>query len=318
LKEWVPGVRGFIDNYYKGGAELGAYFVEGSDDSYAIIDPSTKKAAKLVLEFWKLSKRPKELKYIILTHAHPDHYGGVPFLKRKVPSAQLVVHETATRVLKEGKEALLERFPYAASDAFPTSRMSFRSSIASGITPDLEVKDATLELGDNKILLQETGGHCEDHLLAMYISKDSKALFLGDEAHIYPNNPYSFFMDSTGSFTKHQKIVQLLENVSTDVIIPAHISPIFNQGSDLFEAAQEMRFSLEHVRKTIYDIIVEKGGEKEWFIRERVFKTLQKFHWDGPFFAWAVGSTTIHVMLKSLADEGKVKYNTAREKWIPT
>ncbi|MFX0116175.1 MAG: MBL fold metallo-hydrolase [Candidatus Hodarchaeota archaeon] len=309
MKEWVPGVIGFIDSYDRGGAALGTYVIEGSDNSYAIIDPSTKKAAQQVLDFWNRTSQPKELAYIILTHAHLDHYGGVPFLKKKVPSAQLVVHEKGASILQEGKQALRERFPYSEKGRFKKKGLE--------LSPDLEVKEETLELGDKQLLLQESGGHCEDHLLVMAISKDTNALFLGDETPIYPNNPYSFFMDSTGDYEKHQKTLKLLENVSAEVVLPAHIPPIFNQGSDLFEAAQEMRFSLDHVKKTIFDTLMEKGGEKEWFIQERVFKTLKDFHWYEPYFSWGVGPNTIHRILKNLEVEGEARFDTAKQRWVP-
>lgn len=309
MKEWVPGVLGFVDSHDRGGAALGAYVVEGSDDSYAIIDPSTKKVAQQVLDYWKRMSHPKELAYIILTHAHLDHYGGVPFLKKKVPSAQLVIHEKGTTILKEGKQALRDRFPFCDKGRFKKKGLE--------LSPDLEVRDATLELGDTKLVLQETGGHSEDHLLVMSVSRDAKALFLGDESSIYPRNPYSFFMDSTGSFEKHQKTLLMLESVSAEVVLPAHIQPIFNLGSDLFEAVQEMRFSLDHVKKTIYDTLQEKGGEKEWYIQERVFRILKDFRWYDPYFSWGVGSNTINMILKNLEVEGKAKYNTAKQRWVP-
>ncbi len=309
LKEWVPGVLGFIDTYDRGGAALGAYVIEGSSDSYAVIDPSTKKVAQQVLNFGKSGHHPKELVYIILTHAHLDHYGGAPFLKKKVPSAQLVVHEKGASILKEGKQALSERFLFSDKGRFKKKGLE--------LSPDIEVTEETLDLDDNQLLLQESGGHSEDHLLVMSISKDSKALLLGDEAGTYPNNAYSYFMDSTGNYQKHHKVLRMLEKVSADVILPAHLPPIFNQGSELFEAVQEMQYSLEHVKKTIYDTLMEKGGEKEWFIQERVFKILPDIRWYDPYFSWGVGSSTINVILKNLEAEGKARFDTAKQRWVP-
>lgn len=47
----------------------------------------------------KLGLRPEDIAYIIVTHIHLDHAGGVGVLARHMPQAQVIVHHKGARHL---------------------------------------------------------------------------------------------------------------------------------------------------------------------------------------------------------------------------
>jgi len=79
--------------------------------TYLIACPETKKAALIDPSFefdrvieWVKNHDPKlEIVYLIATHGHWDHAGGFPEMLKRLPKAQVVVHEAEEARLKKTK-----------------------------------------------------------------------------------------------------------------------------------------------------------------------------------------------------------------------
>ncbi len=77
-----------IKNYHTGPLAVNSYVV--TDDATKktfMIDPGGYKPEMINY----IKDNDLELEYIILTHAHGDHLGGVPDMKREFPDARLIV-----------------------------------------------------------------------------------------------------------------------------------------------------------------------------------------------------------------------------------
>lgn len=84
------------------------------------------------------------LHYIILTHAHGDHIGGVEDFMRKFPEAKLVIGADEVSMLKSASENM--------------STMICGKTVE--LTPDIEVKDGdTLLAGSLELRIIGTPGH---------------------------------------------------------------------------------------------------------------------------------------------------------------
>jgi glyoxylase-like metal-dependent hydrolase (beta-lactamase superfamily II) len=124
----------------------------------AIIDP-----ADFIADYAdKIVALGAELKYIILTHGHGDHTGGVPEFKKRFPGAKLAAGRHEEELLRN-------------------SSINFSSEILGGklnLTPDILLKDGDeLTLGDLTLRIIETPGHTVG---GISILVNNEILFSGD------------------------------------------------------------------------------------------------------------------------------------------
>jgi glyoxylase-like metal-dependent hydrolase (beta-lactamase superfamily II) len=103
MKQILPGLHYFTDLI------LGHVYCIEDDDGLTLIDAGLGLAASRVLDqLRKWGRQPSDVKRILITHAHPDHVGGLPALA-KATRAQVICSSTekpftegATPVLRKG------------------------------------------------------------------------------------------------------------------------------------------------------------------------------------------------------------------------
>ncbi len=134
-----------IDNvYYVGTLGLGA-FLFTSNEGHVLLDGALPQSAQEILSnIRELGFDPKDVKYLLNSHAHFDHSGGLAELKRET-GARMVAHK--------GDVSALEGGFYLGSER-----------IAQWQTPsvkvDLAIEDGhVLELGPIRLVAHHTPGH---------------------------------------------------------------------------------------------------------------------------------------------------------------
>lgn len=79
----LPPMRVFDNLYFVGSAGVASWLL-GTDDGYILIDAmNTDDDAKSIIEagIVALGLDPSQIKYLLITHAHGDHFGGYKYIK---------------------------------------------------------------------------------------------------------------------------------------------------------------------------------------------------------------------------------------------
>ncbi len=132
---------------------------------------------------------PEDIKYIVLTHTHADHIGGVPHFKRAWPHIKLIASPVAAKILQ--KKELINEFILV--DTGIAQLMKAKDEI-SQLPPALEeyafdvdtvVKEGDrIELGSGVVWdIYETPGHSPCHI-SLFEEKEG-TLVIGDATGFY-------------------------------------------------------------------------------------------------------------------------------------
>jgi len=158
-----------------------AFFIDAGKP--AIIDTGLQGDAEKVLEAVRgIGVEPEEVEYIVITHVHLDHAGGVGVVAEACPNATVVTHERSVPYLTDEERAsrLVEKVHEVAgpmADAYGGIDTVGRSRVVG-------VRDgATVDLGDRELEVVESSGHAPHHV-SLY-DGHSEGLFVVDEGCAY-------------------------------------------------------------------------------------------------------------------------------------
>lgn len=139
------------NTWYVGTNGLSSILVETGDGLVLIDGALPQSAPQIAANVGKLGFDPLQIKYILLSHAHYDHAGGINALQRYT-RAKVVVSEASAVVLRTGM--LLEDDPQFA---YGPDNTTFPSAKVDSVLLDGE----TLEVGEVVFTAIYTPGHTE-------------------------------------------------------------------------------------------------------------------------------------------------------------
>ena len=150
---------------------------------------------------------PETIKYIVLTHSHPDHIGAVPHLQRAWPHMRLLTSATGKEVL--GKTTLFKQFQIV--DLGIAQLMKAKGEIDALPDPikyyafqvDSVVKEGDrIDLGGGIVWrVYETPGHSPCHI--SLFEEQEKTLALGDAGGFYVPGKCAFWPNYFESLDKY-------------------------------------------------------------------------------------------------------------------
>ncbi|MGL5989440.1 MBL fold metallo-hydrolase [Cetobacterium sp.] len=147
-----------FDNLYCIGTKSVVAWALKTEDGIILIDSmwDDKDAQTIINGMEKLGLNPKEIKYIIVTHGHGDHYGGANYIRSKYNSKVVMtsVDENLMNTLNVG----------------PNSPRSPKTPV------DILVKDGDkITLGNTSVQIIETPGHTPGGLSVIFpVKNDGK------------------------------------------------------------------------------------------------------------------------------------------------
>ena len=168
------GVTG-IDTFMGGASEITAGFLLAGDRPALIETGPAKVAGAVAAGVADAGLDPADLAWIVVTHIHLDHAGGVGDLVRTFPNATVVVHPAGARHLVDPERLL-------ASSARVYGPLM--DTVYGGLTPveAARIRAAedgeVLDLGGRRLELLHAPGHAKHHLAVF--EPDLGALFAGD------------------------------------------------------------------------------------------------------------------------------------------
>jgi glyoxylase-like metal-dependent hydrolase (beta-lactamase superfamily II) len=171
----LPGGVTGIDTHMGGVSEITAGFLLGGERPALVETGPAKVADAVAREVTAAGLDPADLAWIVVTHIHLDHAGGVGDLVRSFPNATVVVHPAGARHLVDPARLL-------ASSARVYGPLM--DTVYGGLTPvEAErVRAAddgeTLDLGGRRLELLHAPGHAKHHLAVF--EPDLGVLFAGD------------------------------------------------------------------------------------------------------------------------------------------
>jgi len=165
------------------GEIIASYLVVGSDAT-ALIDPGFSCSVDANVEaIREIGIDPEGIDYIVLTHSHIDHAGGVGALAQKARGATVAAHQRGAFYLKNA-------FKIAGG-----GHMVFGPDLMEKLGEPIDVSEDririisggdTIDLGDKGLRVHYTPGHSGDHV--SLLEEATGTLFPGDTACLhYPD-----------------------------------------------------------------------------------------------------------------------------------
>jgi len=171
LIDLAPPISGFKDFF-------GIYVLEARKVALIDVGPSVS-VENLLSGLAELNIKPRDISYILATHIHLDHAGGIGTAIKQMPKAKVIVHERGKRHLidparlwEDSQRALGKlALKYGTMEPVPKDRISV-------------AKDGMLlDLGEMEIEVLNTPGHASHHL--SFVDRKEGRLFAGDAAGVY-------------------------------------------------------------------------------------------------------------------------------------
>jgi len=182
--------RGKINNriYLSFAGFLPGFIIMGRE--YALVDTGVPATAPALYNAIKDAiKETERLKYILLTHSHYDHCGGLSYLRRKMPHLKVVASKRTSEILKKDEAIdFMNKLSKEVEDSIEFKKHYAGEDISISkalLNVDIVAKENDiLDLGEGvEIEVFETPGHTRCSI-SFYMKLD-RALFAGESVGAY-------------------------------------------------------------------------------------------------------------------------------------
>lgn len=241
------------------------------DDKTALIEAGCPAQAPDILEaLEKLGCDSKELSYVIPTHGHTDHAGGVGHLTRRLPQLQVVTHPRTAKLLADSEmlSRLMQGFKRVFGD---DAQDRFGTMLPVPQEKFVLVEDGeSIPLGGRELKVILTSGHEPYHL--SFLDTKSRGLFCGDALGAYfPEIKVLMSPPAPGSdLPLILRSIEKLQELNPAILF-------FSHGSASREAAELIQLSANDARQCP-DIALEalKAGESQEEVAHRLLEAFSK------------------------------------------
>jgi len=177
-----------------------------NEEGKALVDTGPATSAPLVLKgMEKVGVSPEDISYIISTHIHLDHSGGAGFLLKKMPQAQVVVHQRGAKHLIDPSRLVASMVAVQGEE---TKRL-FGEVVSVPQDRIRVVADGdTVDLGCEQVMkIIDAPGHAPHELCVL--ENKNNGIFTGDGGGMYLGEDISSPLTPPPSFDAEAYIATL-------------------------------------------------------------------------------------------------------------
>ncbi len=240
MREMDFKVQKIDDNFIiLGNAYAYIYFIKVNELNI-LIDTGTAFFGNKLKEYLK-SQNIEKIDYLLLTHSHYDHIGGVPIILKNFRVVNIFAHSYLKNVLKSQKAiSTINNFnKIELSVLDPFLKYEFEPF---EITNEVKENDF-LDFGKIKILFYETPGHTKDSV--SYYVLPYKIIIPGEALGVpYKNDSY-ILPQFLSSFENYIESINKLKKLDIEIIGLPHEHLIFGR--------ENVKNYIEESLKTTYE-----------------------------------------------------------------
>ena len=208
------------------------------------------------------------LRWLFITHAHFDHSGTAPYLKRHIPGLKVAASRLASEIFKKPNavnliQSLSRDYEDQHKTLFGSENIVFDHLEVDRVLEDGE----TIDLGDGwtfKVIA--TPGHTRDGL--SFYFPGIKALICGEAAGV-PDRNFSIHPEFLASYRDYVSSLEKLASLDVEIIMLSHYYVL--TGAD---ARGYLKQSLERTfafSERIRNYLADSDGNQESVVK-RIFK----------------------------------------------
>ncbi|MBW2101459.1 MAG: MBL fold metallo-hydrolase [Deltaproteobacteria bacterium] len=250
--------------WFLGEEETCVYLLEGERESMILSGGMSYIAPTVLRQFSDFGIDQDRIRRLLILHAHFDHVGIVPLLKKRIPDLEILASARSWELLGEDRviQTINEFSRLVARargrlGAYDEYELEWRP----GVTGSTVKEGDRIELGGVSVRIFETPGHSSCSISA-YVP-ELKALFASDGGGI----PYRDTIISSGNsnYTRYQESLEKLRDLEVDYACADHYGYIKGEEarsfiSDSIREAARRRADMERVYLQTRDI--EKAVEE--------------------------------------------------------
>jgi glyoxylase-like metal-dependent hydrolase (beta-lactamase superfamily II) len=220
------------DFYTFTGLMVGRVYMSDDADGVTLIDTGLELAAERILkQLSAAGRKPSDVKRILITHAHPDHIGGLPKLKEATGAE--VICSVGERPVIEGKIPI----PRAPRERVPGIWRYVKLPVQTiqGTPVDRELMEGDVlpeVMGGLHVI--STPGHAPDHI--SFWQPDRKVLIIGDVIMKFFGRMRLPLAVVTVDMDEDKRSIKKLTEYDAQVVCFGHGEPFTKNGAEKIHA----------------------------------------------------------------------------------